>query len=121
MNTGGWLLLSVLFGALLLLVQRSERNRRFATIIILGIVGVVIWRYALYKMGDACAPGYQLVCASAIAASIPVRPHAPTVAIATINAAIGTAIVFNIFFFLLIGRYNPPGSSDNIVVLGMND
>jgi hypothetical protein len=31
------------------------------------------------------------------------------------------ALFFNLLFWVLIGRYNPVGSSDNIRVLGLDD
>src|SRR5712691_9920891 len=54
LNTGGWLLLTVIFSALLITVQRVERKRRNAALIILGIVGFIVARYAIYRMESDC-------------------------------------------------------------------
>ncbi|MDI9634498.1 hypothetical protein QM565_01670 [Geitlerinema splendidum] len=35
--------------------------------------------------------------------------------------ALVTAFLINFFFWALIGRYNPVGSSDRIQVIGMED
>jgi hypothetical protein len=35
--------------------------------------------------------------------------------------ALAAAVVLNLLFWLLIGRYNPVGSSDRIQVIGMDD
>lgn len=35
--------------------------------------------------------------------------------------ALGVSLLFNGIFWVLIGRYNPVGSSDEIRVLGMDD
>jgi hypothetical protein len=121
LNTGGWLLLSVLFGAELMLVQRSERKRRFATALFMVIGAVIIWRYGLYRMGSDCSTDYLLLCRAAIIDSMPFQPLTQATAVTTINLAILTAVIFNIVFFFFFGRYNPPGSSDSIVVIGMQD
>jgi hypothetical protein len=122
-NPGGWLLLSVLFSVLMMIVQRAERKRRLVTAIVMLLVGVLIWQYALYRMWNDCDILYKLTC-NALRVACNVRygcQQAPGIAISTVNWAIGTALIFNLLFWVLLGRYNPPGSSDSIKVLGMDD
>ena len=119
MNSGGWLLLSVLFSLLLLVIQRSERKRRFASAIFMGIVGIVIWRYAMYRMDNVCSPNFLAVCQPGLGLTI--YPTSAGMAITTINVAILTAVIFNGLFWVIFGRSNPVGSSDSIVVIGMQD
>lgn len=116
MNTGGWLLLSLVFGALLLIVQRTELKRRNVAFIIILIVGFVVWRYALYRMIIECNELVEIVCRA--------RWHQQAkaaIAYNTINVALVTAIVVNILFWIFFGRSNPPGSSDSIQVYGLDD
>ena len=123
MNPGGWLLLSVLFGALLMIVQRAERKRRLVTAIVMLLVGILIWQYALYRMGNDCDILYKLTC-NTLRLACGARfgcQQAAGMAISTVNWAIAAALMFNLFFWVILGRYNPPGSSDSIKVLGMDD
>jgi hypothetical protein len=39
----------------------------------------------------------------------------------TTNMAAFAAVIFNLLFWMLIGRYNPPRSGDEIRVIGIND
>lgn len=115
-NVGGWLLLSLLFGILLLVTQRAERSRRLATFVILLFVASIVSGFGIYRMGNECPLKYGPLCA------LPqFRDRAMMVAYATTNLAVVTALVCNGLFWLFIGRYNPPGSSDDIRVLGLND
>ncbi|MCC7448955.1 MAG: hypothetical protein IT324_16170 [Anaerolineae bacterium] len=118
MNIGGWLLLTVIFSALLLIVQRSERKRRQVTVVIMAIVGLVVWRYAMFRMTGDCEvnPALARVCSLNW-----LRDRAAVTAINTVNWSLVVAVVFNAIFWVFIGRSNPPGSSDSIKVLGMND
>lgn len=118
MNTGGWLLLTVIFSILLLIVQRSERKRRLVTAIIMAIVALIVWRYAIFRMTGDCDlnPVLARLCSFNW-----MRQRYTVTAINTVNWAIVAAFVFNGIFWVLIGRSNPPGSSDSIKVLGMND
>jgi hypothetical protein len=115
-NVGGWLLLSAIFGGLLLLVQRSERKRRNVSLVIVLFGGIIIWRYAIYRMSGDCAQLFQIVCANGF-----FRQRAGVIAVNTVNLSLVTALVFNLLFWVFIGRSNPPGSSDSIQVFGMND
>ncbi|MEP7284313.1 MAG: hypothetical protein ABI947_00935 [Chloroflexota bacterium] len=117
MNIGGWLLLSFLLGGLLLLVQRAEIKRRTATLTILAFVGFIVWRYAIYRMsGDCYETVFRAVCNTPWT-----RQWASVIATNTINWAIVTALIGNALFWILIGRSNPPGTSDSIQVFGAND
>ena len=116
MNTGGWWLLTVIFSALLLTVQRVERKRRNAALIILGIVGFIVARYAIYRMESDCALIFPIVCHMGW-----IPQQSINIAYNTLNLAILSALVFNLFFWVLIGRSNPPGSSDSITVIGPDD
>lgn len=115
-NAGGWLLVSAVFAGLLLLVQRSERKRRNVSLVIVALGSVIIWRYAIYRMSGDCNQLFQIVCEKGF-----FRQRAEVIAVNTVNLSIVTALVFNLLFWVLIGRSNPPGSSDAIQVFGMND
>ncbi|NWG16594.1 MAG: hypothetical protein HXY41_08165 [Chloroflexi bacterium] len=92
MDAGMVVLMTLSFGLLLLLVQRSERRRRrTAFVLLLPVAFVVVW-YANQR-------GHQQ------------------------EALVGfiLALALNLFFWVLIGRYNPVGSSDSIKVMGLDD
>ncbi len=93
MNGGVVLLLTIVLGAMLMLIQRAEkRRRRLATIIMAG-VAFLLWYWAAFRQ-----LGGEFTTALALAAFM------------------------NLLFWLLIGRYNPVGDSDEgIRVLGMDD
>lgn len=116
MNVGGWLLLTGLFGCLLLVVQRAERKRRLITAIIMTLAGILVWRYGLYRIGGECNVTWKVLCSSPI-----IRQQADAIARATVNWALVGALVINLVYWALLGRYNPPGSSDAIKVYGMDD
>jgi len=92
MQIGIIILLSSVIGLMLLLVQRSERKRRVLVAIGTLLVGEVIRRYVWYR--EYHAEGW---------------------------IALSVALVINGLFWLLIGRYNPVGSSDRIHVYGLDD
>jgi hypothetical protein len=93
MNVGNLAVLAVLTALVLLLVQRTEPRRRWITALILIIpTGWLIYRWAIYKGQTAEA---------------------------LIALAIGVG--FNVVFWLLYGRRHPPGTSDDIHVVGMED
>ena|SRR5258708_7773006 len=116
LNTGGWLLLTFLFSVLLLIVQRSERKRRTVSLVIMLIVAFVIWRYATFRMENECAPLYPVLCSTAWN-----MLRNRIISNVTVTASIPTAFVINGLFWVMFGRSNPPGSSDDIKVIGMND
>jgi drug/metabolite transporter (DMT)-like permease len=115
-NTGGWLLLTAIFSALLLLVQRSERKRRLVSLLILAIVGLVVWNYAIYRMSGDCDLLFKIVCEARW-----MKQKTASIAYNTANWAVIASLLFNLFFWVIFGRSNPPGSSDSIQVFGMND
>jgi uncharacterized membrane protein YjjP (DUF1212 family) len=86
------ILLTLTFSILFLVIQRAERRRRLVVAIIMGFVGLLVQRYA----------NYRALHSEALIAFI-------------------LAIIFNLLFWIILGRYNPPGSSDDIQVLGMDD
>ena len=116
MNVGGWLLLTALFGGLLLIVQRAERKRRLITAIIMALVGILVWRYGLYRIGGECSIAWETLCSSPV-----IRQQATAIAITTVNWSLVGAVMVNLVYWALLGRYNPPGSSDAIKVFGMDD
>jgi len=115
-NWGGWLLLTVLFSGLMLIVQRAERKRRRVTFIIMALVGALVWRYALYRIGGLC----DLSSWSTLCATLPLRQKADAIAEVTAIWSVIGAIVVNFLFWAFFGRYNPVGSSDSIKVYGLD-
>lgn len=92
MDIGLTILLTVIFGLILLLIQRSERRRRLIVFLLFLVVGEMIRRYAFFRNA------YTEVWIGLI-----------------------IALVLNGLFWLFIGRYNPPGSSEDIQVIGLDD
>ncbi|MBE2268656.1 MAG: hypothetical protein IAE80_10540 [Anaerolinea sp.] len=92
MQIGIIALLTVAMGIMLLIVQRSERRRRLLVAVIMLGIGELIRRYVWYR-------GY----------------HAEG------WIALALAVILNLLYFVLIGRYNPVGSSDRIHVYGLDD
>jgi predicted cobalt transporter CbtA len=121
-NTGGWLILTATFSILLLLIQRSERKRRMVTTVIMAAVALVVWRYAIYRMSTECTLVAKAACSFAsVRGQMAPYEELRNTAIRTVNWSIVSALIFNLLFWVLIGRSNPPGSSDSIKVLGMDD
>jgi len=89
MNWGAFLGLTAVFAVLLLIVQRAERKRRLVTLVVMLAGAELVRRYLVYRGWDT--EGLLAVFA---------------------------ALVLNLLFWLLIGRSNPPKSSDEIQVLG---
>jgi ABC-type polysaccharide/polyol phosphate export permease len=115
-NTAGWVLLTAIFGGLLLLVQRTEKKRRNVTLAVMLFVGIIVWGYASYRMSSDCNQMIRIICATNL-----VRSPAAIIARNTLVLSVISAIVMNILFWILIGRSNPPGTSDSIQVFGMDD
>jgi hypothetical protein len=92
MDTGIALFLTFIIGVMILIVQRVEAKRRL--IIALGMLvgGELVRRYVWYRGVHSEA-----------------------------WVALIAALVLNFLFWILIGRYNPVGSSDRIQVIGMDD
>lgn len=116
-NVGGWLALSGIFTALLLLVQRAERSRRLIALVVMAGAGWLVGAYGVYRMSRECESLVVLVCQTAA-----LQQRAQVIATNTVSWAVVTAILFNILFWAFIGRYNPPHSSEtDIKVLGLDD
>lgn len=94
MNGEYLLILTVIFSMMLLVIQRSEKKyRRTVGYTVLIFGGGVILFFLNLR---------------------------PVVGEAILGFFLG--LIFNLIFYILIGRYNPVGSSDdNIQVLGMDD
>lgn len=92
MDIGITALLTVTFGLIFLLIQRSERKKRIIVFIAFLLVGELIRRFTFYR-----------------------NVHAEA------WTALLLALLLNFFFWLFIGRYNPPKSSDEIQVIGLDD
>jgi lipopolysaccharide export LptBFGC system permease protein LptF len=93
MNLEYLLLLTLLFSLLLMVIQRTEARYRLAVLLgILVTVGILLRNFVVYREIESEA-----------------------------WTALIIALVFNFLFWIMIGRYNPVGSSDSIQVLGMDD
>lgn len=90
---GGIVLLLVLsFGTVLLVIQRTEARRRRVVMGIMFLVLLVLgWLINIRGAWGEAVVGLVI------------------------------AAILNFLFYVLIGRYNPVGSSDDIHVLGMDD
>jgi len=91
-NVGTLVLLAIAFTLMLLLVQRAEAKRRLVVAVIMLVPAELLRRYVFYR--DVHTEAW---------------------------IALIFALVFNAAFWLLIGRYNPVHSSDEIQVIGMDD
>ncbi len=87
------LLIAIVVSLLLIMIQRAERKRR--------------------KLAMAIV----LMCFLVIRHNISIKPHLNE----ETAVAFGIGFVISALFWLLIGRYNPVGSSDSIEVIGMDD
>lgn len=93
MAGGNLPVLVILLALVLLAVQRTERRRRWVTALILLLPSAyLIFRWALYRGR-----------------------------VAEMLLGAGIALALNGLFWLLYGRRHPPGSSDAIHVVGMED
>jgi hypothetical protein len=92
MDIGVTALLTVILALIFLLIQRSEKKKRLIVIIAFLVVGELIRRYTFYR-GTHTEAWVALIL----------------------------ALVVNLAFWLFIGRYNPPRSSDEIQVIGLDD
>jgi H+/Cl- antiporter ClcA len=116
LNFGGWLLMTILFSALMLVVQRTERKRRRLAAVIMIIVGITVWQYGVYALSRDCAWWWKPLCNTLVASQ-----KLGSDAVWLVNMALLGAVVVNILYWAFLGRYNPPGSSDDIQVLGRDD
>lgn len=92
MDVGIVVLLTLAIGTMLMVVQRAEPKRRRLVALGMLLIGELIRRYVWFR--DFHAEGWTALIA---------------------------ALVINGLFWLLIGRYNPVGSSDRIHVYGLDD
>jgi len=116
MNLGGWLLLTVLFSGIFLVIQRAERKRRAVTAVFMLIMAGVVWSYGIYRISGDCDAAWQALCRASLYTA---RFH--TIAVTTAFWSVGAALIVNFLYWALFGRYNPVGSSDSIKVYGMDD
>ena len=86
------LILTVLIGFLLLLIQRTEPKSRRLVAALTIVPGIFIRNFILYR--EIETEGWL---------------------------ALLLALLLNFAFWVLIGRYNPVASSDEIKVLGLDD
>jgi len=92
MNLEYFLLFTIIITLLLLLIQRTESGKRRIVIFTMIIPAILIRNWANYRDMETEA-----------------------------WAALATAILLNALFWLVIGRYNPVPSSEDIRVLGLDD
>lgn len=90
MNWDAFWVLAGVFAAMILLVQRTEPNRRRFVFVVVLIGAELVRRYVVYR--TLVREGWW---------------------------ALGAALAANLLFWIVIGRSNPPRSSeDEIEVLG---
>jgi hypothetical protein len=92
MQVSYFLLLFFTIGFLLFLFQRTEAKKRRIVALVMVVLSIVIFNFIRYR-----------------------NLHSEA------QAAFVSALVVNFLFWVLIGRYNPPKSSDEIQVIGMDD
>lgn len=92
MDWGAYLVYAFVFSLLVFFIQRSEAKRRLLVLLIMLIPAVIMRNIAVNR--DIEAEAWW---------------------------ALGTALFLNFMFWVLIGRYNPVPSSDDIRVLGLDD
>lgn len=85
-------LLVLTLATIMFVIQRTETKRRRIVLFVMLLVGVVlVWLVNIRDVWGEAVVGFVI------------------------------AAVLNFLFYILIGRYNPVGSSDDIHVLGMDD
>lgn len=92
MDSGAVIVLTVLLGLIVFLIQRTEKQKRRMVTRLMILLGALILIWAALR---------GLVGAFVVSLLL--------------------ALVLNFLFWLLIGRYNPVGSSDDIQVFRMDD
>jgi hypothetical protein len=92
MDIGALILLTLTISILIFIIQRTETRRRLVVALIMAGIGLLVRSYA----------NYRGLHTEALLALI-------------------LAVIINILYWAIFGRYNPPGSSDDIQVLGMDD
>ena len=92
MQVSYFLLLFFTIGFMLFLFQRTEAKKRRIVALVMVLLSVVIFNFIRYR-----------------------ELHSEA------QTALVAALAVNFLFWALIGRYNPPKSSDEIQVIGMDD
>lgn len=92
MDVGSLILLALSFTVLFIMVQRAEAKRkRIVRYVVILLMLFIAWYANTTSLQREAIIGFII------------------------------AVVISFLFWLLIGRYNPVGSSDDIRVLGMDD
>jgi uncharacterized membrane protein (DUF106 family) len=92
MNWGSFIVLTGWFGMMFFLIQRTETRRKRIVTVLMVFAGVLTFMWAA---------GQGLT--------------------GVLVAAVITSLILNLLFWILIGRYNPVGSSEDIRVIRMDD
>jgi hypothetical protein len=93
MNTGNLVVLSLVYIAALMMFQRTERKRKWLA----ALIAIAPIAYMTYQWGV-------------------LRDQKDVVLWAA-----GIALAVNLLFWLVWGRKHPPGSTDSIRVIGMEE
>ena len=92
MNTEYFIIFLIIITGMLLVIQRTDPKKRRIVIFVMLLPALLLRNFA----------NYREVSSEALTALL-------------------VAIFLNVVFWLFIGRYNPPRSSDEIKVLGLDD
>lgn len=116
LDVGILILLTIFITIMILIVQRSEAKRRLFVVLIMLVVGEMIRRYVFFRSETALIPPFTDLL-------LRIYPQYPLHHSIHREAwiALGLALFLNGSYWVLIGRYNPVGSSDEIQVIGMDD
>ena len=93
LDTNNLVLLTIIYSAILLMIQRTERKRKLIAI----LIALVPLGYATYQWGV-------------------LRDQLNVVLF-----SVGISLGLNVVIWLVYGRRHPPGSTDSIKVIGMED
>ena len=93
LDTNNLVVLTIIYTAILLIVQRTERKRKLIAI----LIALLPISYATYQWGV-------------------LRNQLSVVILAA-----GIALALNVIGWIVYGRKHPPGTSDSITVIGMED
>jgi len=92
MDIGSLILLALSFTVLFIMIQRAEAKRkRIVRIMVILLILLIVWYANMTRLQSEALVGFMI------------------------------AVVVSFLFWVLVGRYNPVGSSDDIHVLGMDD
>jgi len=93
MNIENLILLTLIYSAALLIYQRTERKRK----LVAALIAILPIGYMTYQWGV-------------------LRDQ-----MGVVLWAAGIALILNVIFWIVWGRRHPPGTSDSIRVIGMED